>query len=124
MTRSRHVTQAAGTNEASGRRTCRVRPASMEFLVLEDNGGAFHWAIVAASGERLVQSASFASYEEAKQAAGIVRPGAGVSAVRGPRGRQPRRSNSPPAAETASGAETIWMQSVGWMNAAASTARR
>src|SRR5207302_8085112 len=51
-------------------------PASMEFLSFEDNGGAFHWAIVAASGDRLVQSATFTSYEEAKQAAGVVRSGA------------------------------------------------
>ena len=50
-------------------------PASMEFLIFEENGGAFHWAI-AASGDRLVPSATFASYEEATQAAGVVRTGA------------------------------------------------
>ncbi len=49
----------------------------MKFLVFEDNGGAYHWALVVASGERLVESASFASYEEAKHAAGVVRRGAG-----------------------------------------------
>jgi uncharacterized protein YegP (UPF0339 family) len=51
-------------------------PASMEFLIFEENGGAFHWAIVAASGDDLVQSATFGSYEEAKQAARVVRSGA------------------------------------------------
>src|SRR5439155_24193870 len=51
-------------------------PASMKFLSFEENGGAFHWAIVAASGGHLVQSATFASYEQAKQAAGVVRSGA------------------------------------------------
>lgn len=48
----------------------------MKFVVYEDNGGGYHWTIVAASGEPLVQSASFASYEEAKQAARIVHRGA------------------------------------------------
>jgi uncharacterized protein YegP (UPF0339 family) len=48
----------------------------MKFLVYEDNGGGYHWTIVAASGEPLVQSASFASYEDAKQAARIVHAGA------------------------------------------------
>jgi uncharacterized protein YegP (UPF0339 family) len=51
-------------------------PASMTFLVFEDNGGGYHWTIVAASGEPLVQSASFALYEDAKQAARIVHAGA------------------------------------------------
>lgn len=48
----------------------------MRFLVFEDNGGGYHWTIVAGSGATLVQSASFATYEEAKQAARIVRGGA------------------------------------------------
>jgi uncharacterized protein YegP (UPF0339 family) len=50
----------------------------MKFLVFEDNGGAYDRA-VAASGERLVQSASLASYEEAKQATRVVRRGAGAA---------------------------------------------
>jgi uncharacterized protein YegP (UPF0339 family) len=49
---------------------------SMNFLVFEDNGGSYRWTIDAASGDRLVQSASFASYEEAKQAARMVHGGA------------------------------------------------
>jgi uncharacterized protein YegP (UPF0339 family) len=44
----------------------------MKFVIFEDNGGAYHWTIIAAGGETLVQSATFASYEEAKQAARIV----------------------------------------------------
>jgi uncharacterized protein YegP (UPF0339 family) len=51
-------------------------PASMEFLSFEDNDGAFHWAIVAAGGDHVVQSATFGSYEEAKQGAGVLRSGA------------------------------------------------
>lgn len=48
----------------------------MEFLIFEDNGGDYHWTIVADGGETLVRSASFRSYEDAKQAAGIVHRGA------------------------------------------------
>ncbi len=48
----------------------------MKFLIFEDNGGGYHWTIVAGSGETLVRSASFASYEEAKQAARVVHAGA------------------------------------------------
>lgn len=78
MTRSRRDTRAlsarAGERVGAG---VVSEPASMKFLVLEDNGGGYHWAIVAANGDRLVQSTSFASYEEAKRAADIVRRGAG-----------------------------------------------
>lgn len=73
MTRLRPAKQAAGarTKRRAGARAVSV-PASMKFLAFEENGGAFHWAIVAATSDRFVQSASSASYEGAKQAAGIV----------------------------------------------------
>jgi uncharacterized protein YegP (UPF0339 family) len=51
--------------------------ASMEFRIDEDNGGGYHWTIVARGGESLVQSPSFASYEDAEHAARVVRDGAG-----------------------------------------------
>jgi uncharacterized protein YegP (UPF0339 family) len=53
------------------------RSAVTEFLVFEDNGGRYRWAIVAPSGEQLAQSPSFASCEDARDAAGWVRDGAG-----------------------------------------------
>jgi hypothetical protein len=53
-----------------------VSPPPSKFLSFEEDGGAFHWAIVAASADRLIPSATFASYEEATQAAGVVRTGA------------------------------------------------
>jgi uncharacterized protein YegP (UPF0339 family) len=49
----------------------------MEFLILEDNGGDYHWTIVAADGATLTRSAGFASYQDAEQAAQHVRDGAG-----------------------------------------------
>ena len=48
----------------------------MRFVVFEDNGGGYHWTIVADGGETLAQSASFGSHEEAKRAARIVQDGA------------------------------------------------
>jgi uncharacterized protein YegP (UPF0339 family) len=48
----------------------------MRFVVFEDNGGGYHWTIVADGGETLAQSASFGSREQAKRAARIVYRGA------------------------------------------------
>jgi hypothetical protein len=77
MTRSTQLTQAVSgqTTHRAGARGVSAA-ASMKFLSFEENGGGFHWAIVAASGDRLVQLATFASYHQAKQAAGVVRSGA------------------------------------------------
>jgi uncharacterized protein YegP (UPF0339 family) len=49
----------------------------MEFLIFEDNGGDYHWRIIAGNGGTLAESVSFASYEDAEQAARRVRDGAG-----------------------------------------------
>src|SRR5690348_9649253 len=52
------------------RRAPQVRVSEpMEFLVLQDNGGEYHWRIVAADGATLARSGSFASYDDAEQAA-------------------------------------------------------
>jgi uncharacterized protein YegP (UPF0339 family) len=59
------------------RRVAEVRRSvSMEFLIVQDNGGAYHWTIVADDGATLAQSASFVSYRDAEQAARRVRDGA------------------------------------------------
>jgi len=50
---------------------------SLEFLVYQDNGGDYHWEIVGEGGERLAQSRSFASHEDAECAARYVHDGAG-----------------------------------------------
>jgi hypothetical protein len=60
-------------------RRAKVVPGSaeLEFLVFEDNGGDYRWTIVDGAGERLVQSGSFAFYDEAERAACVVRDKAG-----------------------------------------------
>lgn len=50
--------------------------ASLEFLVHQDNGGDYYWEIVGEGGERLAQSRSFASHEDAERAARCVHDGA------------------------------------------------
>ena len=58
------------------RRAPEVRvPASMEFLIFEDNGGDYHWTIVARDGATLARSGSLGSYEDAERAAQHVRDG-------------------------------------------------
>jgi uncharacterized protein YegP (UPF0339 family) len=77
MTRSTQLTQAVdAVRETRAAANAVPEPASMKFLVFEDNGGGYHWTIVAGSGERLVQSASYASHEDARQAAHVVHAGA------------------------------------------------
>jgi uncharacterized protein YegP (UPF0339 family) len=57
------------------------KSASMEFLIFQDNGGAYHWTIVAGDGATLARSGSFASYDHAEQAAHRVRDGAAAARV-------------------------------------------
>jgi uncharacterized protein YegP (UPF0339 family) len=78
MTRSTQLLmQAVSATKRRAGAGARPEPASMSFLVFEDNAGGYRWTIVAASGETLAQSSRFASYEEAERAARIVRSGAG-----------------------------------------------
>jgi hypothetical protein len=58
-------------------------PASMEFIIVEDNGGEYHWTLLDREGISLGRSPSFASYEHAEDAAGVVRAGAGSARLDG-----------------------------------------
>ena len=91
MTRSVSLTQGRTANAAvRAAETALSQPSSMEFVVSEDTGGSNHWTIVAASGEILVQCASFASHEEAKQAARIMHASAALASL------ERRTSDTPP----------------------------
>jgi uncharacterized protein YegP (UPF0339 family) len=66
------------------------QPASMEFFVSEDNGGSYHWTIVASDGVTLARSEGFASYEDAELAGRRVRDGAASAPFEPPtRGARP-----------------------------------
>jgi uncharacterized protein YegP (UPF0339 family) len=103
MTRATPHTHT-GTPRRKARAAAAVsKPASMKFLVFEDNGGGYHWTIVAADGASLVQSGSFASYEDAKQAAHAVRRGAPRAAFEDRSGHAP--PVDPPARRDAATAQ-------------------
>jgi uncharacterized protein YegP (UPF0339 family) len=77
MTGYTRLTQAVdAVREVRPAANAAPHPASMKFLVFEDNGGGYRWMIVAGTGETLVRSESFASYEDARHAAGVVHAGA------------------------------------------------
>lgn len=71
---------ATEESRAAGQRRPRARagraPESMQFVMFEDNGGAFHWRLVAGDGAALALSGNFASYDDALHAARHVRDGA------------------------------------------------
>jgi uncharacterized protein YegP (UPF0339 family) len=60
-----------GRSAADGR-----APELMEFLIVEDNGGRYHWKIAGADGATLVRSSGFISHDDAEQAAQRVRSAA------------------------------------------------
>jgi uncharacterized protein YegP (UPF0339 family) len=51
--------------------------ASMEFLIVKDNGGKYHWTLLDREGESLGRSPGLVSYEQAENAARVVLAGAG-----------------------------------------------
>jgi uncharacterized protein YegP (UPF0339 family) len=74
-TKSRAATRLA-------RRVADARvSAAMEFRIFEDNGGSYHWTIVAGDGATLARSEAFASYDEAEVGAQHVRAGAASAPV-------------------------------------------
>jgi uncharacterized protein YegP (UPF0339 family) len=53
--------------------------ATIKFLIHEDNHGEHRWEIVGSRGERLAQSVSYATRDDAEQAARSVRDLAGAA---------------------------------------------
>lgn len=76
---------AIKNSRAAGRRPRRARevraPESIQFLILEDNGGDYYWTIVAADGATLARSKDFASSADAERAAQHVRDRAASAPV-------------------------------------------
>lgn len=126
MTRSTQLTQVVSgqTKHRAGARGVPA-PVSTKFLSFEDNGGAFHWALVADSGDRPVQSATFVSYEQAKQAADVVRSGA-ISAPSENRAGDPAPRRLAARRETATVTEDLdaerWLDEGGSFRSEAVTA--
>ncbi len=51
--------------------------SSMQFRIVEDNAGDYHWTLLGGDGTSLARSGNFASYERTEDAARIVLAGAG-----------------------------------------------
>src|SRR5579872_2944277 len=68
------ATKQARTPRQRDHQTVGMIPS--EFLVFQNNGGDYHWAIVSVDGATLAQSGAFASFDDAERAAGRVRDGA------------------------------------------------
>jgi uncharacterized protein YegP (UPF0339 family) len=62
---------------ANGGAATAPESVSMEFLIVEDNGGHFHWTLLDRDGHDLARSPSHASHEDAEDAALVVLAGAG-----------------------------------------------
>ena len=69
------ATRPSPTDGHARRTAADVRVPSMEFLIFEDNGGDYHWAIVVGDGATLAWSGGFASYDCAKHAVEQIRHG-------------------------------------------------
>jgi uncharacterized protein YegP (UPF0339 family) len=77
--------------ERAARQVARRAKAAavLTFAVFEDNGGDYRWTILDNRGESLAQSGTFASYDAARVAVGVVRDGAGAARVGRPPGADP-----------------------------------
>ena len=75
----------ATQQERAARQVARRAKAAavLTFAVFEDNGGDYRWTILDRSGESLAQSGPFASYDDARRAAGVVRDRAHAARVPG-----------------------------------------
>jgi uncharacterized protein YegP (UPF0339 family) len=76
------ATKKSGRAEHDARSAARTSQSpSMEYRIVEDNGGRYHWMIVGVDGKSLGRSEDFASYEDADRAARVVRDGAGSAGL-------------------------------------------
>lgn len=67
------ATKKAHAARHVGRRAVAVPSPTIRFVVVEDNGGDYRWTILGSGGESLAQSGTFSAYDDAEQAARVVR---------------------------------------------------
>jgi uncharacterized protein YegP (UPF0339 family) len=77
---------ATATPKARAKRGAAASP--MQFRIVEDNGGDYHWTLLDRDGASLARSGSFASYERTEDAARVVLAGAGAARL------DPRAANA------------------------------
>jgi uncharacterized protein YegP (UPF0339 family) len=64
-------------NQVVRRTGALTKSASTRFLIFEDNGGGYHWRIVAGDGATIAHSVGFVSHEDAVRSVRHVRDEAG-----------------------------------------------
>ena len=62
---------------ANGGTALTPESMSMEFLIVEDNGGNYHWTLLDGDGHDLGRSPDFVSHQDAEDAALVVLTGVG-----------------------------------------------
>jgi peptidoglycan hydrolase-like protein with peptidoglycan-binding domain/uncharacterized protein YegP (UPF0339 family) len=77
--RVRRLTRGVNEMRKRSAATSLPGPAPVKFVLYGDNGRGYYWTIVAANGDILARSGSFASYEEANDAAYAVHRGAAAA---------------------------------------------
>ena len=75
--------QGRAPRGASRGREAASESASMEFLIVEDNGGKYQWTLLDREGNRLARSPRLVSHEQAEDAARVVLAGAGSARLDG-----------------------------------------
>ena len=73
MATATKVVRAPGTKRAA---VSASESAPVECVIVEDNCGEYHWTLLDRDGNSLARSPSFASYEQAEDAARVVLAGA------------------------------------------------
>jgi uncharacterized protein YegP (UPF0339 family) len=69
--------KARANTGANGGTVVAPESVTMEFLIVEDNAGHYHWTLLDHNGNSLARSPSFASYQDAEDAARVVLAGSG-----------------------------------------------
>jgi uncharacterized protein YegP (UPF0339 family) len=97
------------TTGANGGAAVASELESMEFLIVEDNGGKYHWRLLDRDGNSLARSPSYASHHDAEDAALVVLAGGGSArldrrAATGSSLDIPNKTKVPTTAKNADGA--------------------
>ena len=70
------ATKAARAPSANRAAVSASESVPVECVIVEDNSGEYHWTLLDRDGNSLARSPSFASYEQAEDAARVVLAGA------------------------------------------------
>ena len=73
------ATQKSHTSRKGRRHAAEPGSVAIAFDVFEDNSGSYCWTILGSDGESLAHSRPYPTHEQAADAVGVVRDGAGTA---------------------------------------------